>query len=108
MDVAMREELKSAGMDEQQAEVLVSHWSQLATKQDLELQLRNLRVSVRENMVGLHENDISIQKELVSLHLAVADIKGGWLVRFMGPALVAIVTGITTGGLALLMSHLLS
>ena len=39
MDVAMREDLVAAGMDAQQAEVLVAHlpaWSQFATKADLE------------------------------------------------------------------------
>ena len=95
MDIAMREDLVAAGMDEQQAEVLVSHlpdWSQLATKADLEqlatqmatlatqadlkdlaLQTRDQMRSqqdqmsgLRENMAGLHENDISIQKELGS------------------------------------------
>ena len=109
-------------------------WSQFATKTDLkelatkadlkelkadlkelELNLRDQLSGLRENMAGLHENmaglrenGISIQKELASLHLAVADIKRGWLMRFGMPAIITIVTGITGGGLALLLSHLLS
>ena len=133
MDVVMKEQLVAAGMDEQQAEVLASRlpdWSQLATKadlpdwsqfatkadlKDLALQTRDQMSGLRENMAGLHENmaglrenGISIQKELASLHLAVADIKRGWLMRFGMPAMITSVTGITGAGLALLLSHLLS
>ena len=65
--------------------------------------LRESMASLHENMAGLHETYISIQK--TSLHKEVADIKGGWLVRFMGPALVGIVTGIAAAGLTILVSN---
>ena len=121
----MREELVEAGMPAAQADVLASHmpewpdWSQLATKADLaqlatkaevkadlkelELNLRDQMSGLRENVAGLVETNTSIQKEISSLHHAVTDIKRGWLMRFMGPALLGIITGTAAAGLTILV-----
>ena len=40
---------------------------QLATKQDLNLQLRELRVSIREDMAGLRESILTVDSKIEGL-----------------------------------------
>ena len=133
MDVAMREDLVAAGMDEQQAEVLASRlpdwsllatkadlegfatkadlpdWSQFATKADLErldLQIQGQLAGLQKDLVGLDRNDSSIQKELIGLHQAIASLKTGLVYRLWLPVALLIVTVISAAILPYVLSPL--
>ena len=70
-------------------------WSQLATKQDLELQLRELRVSVREDMAGLRESILTVDSKIEglkgSLRVTVWIPFVGFVILALLPSLQAVI-----------------